>query len=127
VSSAVTQGVRVEVRSDYRPDRSTPAAGRFLFTYTVRIRNESQRAVQLVWRYWIITDAHGEQEEVRGEGVVGQKPRLEAGKDFEYTSFCVLKTPFGSMRGSYRMVREDGSEFEAEIAPFTLAVPGTLN
>lgn len=127
MSSAVTQGIRVEVKSEFRPDRSTPAAGRFLFTYTVRITNDGPRAAQLVWRHWLITNAHGEQEEVRGEGVVGQKPRLTPGETFEYTSFCVLKTPFGAMRGSYRMVREDGSEFEAAVAPFTLAVPGTLN
>lgn len=127
MSSAVTQGIRVEVRSEFRADRSQPAAGRFLFTYTVRIANEGQRPAQLVWRHWIITDAQGEQEEVRGEGVVGQKPKLAAGEAFEYTSFCVLKTPFGSMRGSYRMVRDDGAEFEAQIAPFTLAIPGALN
>jgi len=127
VSSAVTQGIRVDVRSEFRPDRSTPSAGRHLFTYTVRIRNEGQEPAQLVWRHWTITDAHGEKEEVRGEGVVGQKPRLAAGETFEYTSFCVLKTPFGSMQGTYRMLREDGSEFEAVIAPFTLAVPGALN
>jgi ApaG protein len=127
VSSAVTQGIRVQVRSEFRPERSQPAAGRFLFTYTVRIANEGQRPAQLVWRHWIITDAQGEQEEVRGEGVVGQKPTLGAGEAFEYTSFCVLKTPFGSMRGSYRMIRDDGAEFEAQIAPFTLAIPGALN
>jgi len=127
VSSAVTHGIRVDVKSEFRPDRSQPAAGRFLFTYTVRIANEGQRPAQLVWRHWIITDAQGEQEEVRGEGVVGQKPKLGAGETFEYTSFCVLKTPFGSMRGSYRMVRDDGDEFEAQIAPFTLAIPGALN
>ena len=127
MSSAVTQGIRVDVRSEFRPDRSQPAARRYLFTYTVRIANEGQRPAQLVWRHWIITDAQGEQEEVRGEGVVGQKPKLASGEAFEYTSFCVLKTPFGSMRGTYRMVRDDGGEFEAQIAPFTLAVPGALN
>jgi ApaG protein len=127
VSSAVTQGVRVEVKSEYRPDRSTPSARRYLFTYTVRISNQGRDPVQLAWRHWIITDANGEHEEVRGEGVVGQKPRIGAGESFDYSSFCVLKTPFGSMRGSYRMVRDDGREFEAEIAPFTLAQPGALN
>jgi ApaG protein len=127
VSSAVTQGVRVEVKSEFRPDRSTPSARRYLFTYMVRISNQGPAPAQLVWRHWIITDANGEHEEVRGEGVVGQKPRIAPGESFDYTSFCVLKTPFGSMRGSYRMVRDDGSEFEAEIAPFTLAQPGALN
>jgi ApaG protein len=127
VSVALTDGIRVEVRSEFRPDRSSPAAGRYLFTYTVRIANEGSRTAQLVARHWIITDADGDDEEVVGEGVVGQQPRLASGERFEYTSFCVLRTPFGSMRGSYRMVREDGGEFEAEIAPFTLAAPGALN
>jgi ApaG protein len=127
VSSAVTQGVRVEVKSEFRPDRSTPSARRYLFTYTVKISNQGPALAQLAWRHWIITDANGEHEEVRGEGVVGQKPRIAPGESFEYSSFCVLKTAFGSMRGSYRMVRDDGTEFEAEIAPFTLAQPGALN
>jgi ApaG protein len=127
VSLAETQGIRVEVTADFRADRSAPAAQRFLFTYTVRIANAGGSPAQLVSRHWIITDAHGEREEVRGEGVVGQKPRLAAGESFQYTSYCILKTPFGSMRGSYQMVREDGSSFDASIAPFTLAVPGALN
>lgn len=127
MSVALTHGIRVEVRSEFRPERSAPAAGRFLFTYTVRIANEGREAAQLASRHWIITDANGQHEEVRGEGVVGQKPRLGPGDRFDYTSFCILKTPFGSMRGSYQMVREDGRTFEAEIAPFTLMVPGALN
>lgn len=127
MSVAVTQGIRIEVRSEFRADRSAPAAGRFLFTYTVRIANQGPEPAQLASRHWIITDAHGQNEEVRGEGVVGQKPRLGPGESFDYTSFCILKTPFGSMRGTYQMVREDGRTFEAEIAPFTLAIPGALN
>jgi ApaG protein len=127
VSVAVTQGIRVEVQAEFRPDRSSPAARRFLFTYTVRIGNEGREPAQLESRHWVITDANGEREEVRGEGVVGQKPRLGPGETFEYTSFCILRTPFGSMRGSYQMVREDGRSFDAEIAAFTLAAPGALN
>ena len=127
MSVALSHGIRVEVRSEFRPERSAPAAGRFLFTYTVRIANEGQEAAQLASRHWIITDANGQHEEVRGEGVVGQKPRLGPGDRFDYTSFCILKTPFGSMRGSYQMVREDGRTFDAEIAPFTLMIPGALN
>jgi len=127
VSTAVTDGIRVAVKSDYRPDRSSPASRRFLFTYTVRISNEGTSPAQLLSRHWIITDASGEKEEVKGEGVVGQQPSLQVGQAFEYTSFCILRTPFGSMQGSYEMVREDGSSFAAEIAPFTLAVPGALN
>jgi ApaG protein len=127
VSSAVTDAIRVTVSSAYRPDRSEPGASRWLFTYTVRIANEGPAPAQLVSRHWIITDANGEREEVVGEGVVGHQPRLAPGEEFEYTSFCVLKTPHGSMQGTYRMVREDGTSFEARIAPFPLVLPGTLN
>jgi ApaG protein len=127
VSTALTDGIRVEVKPEFRPDRSAPAAGRYLFTYTVRIDNEGEAPAQLVSRHWVITDANGDKEEVRGDGVVGQQPRLAAGEGFEYTSFCILKTPHGSMRGSYRMVRPDGSSFEAAIAPFSLVTPGALN
>jgi ApaG protein len=127
VSTAVTSGIRVQVRTEYRPDRSAPAAGRFLFTYTVRISNEGPHPAKLVSRHWIITDANGEKEEVVGEGVVGQQPLVEPGESFEYTSFCILETPHGSMRGTYQMVRDDGSSFDAEIAPFSLVTPGALN
>jgi ApaG protein len=127
MSSALTDGIRVEVRSDFRPDRSDPRQRRWLFTYTVTIRNEGPSPAQLTSRRWLITDGAGQQEEVAGEGVVGHQPRLEPGQAFEYTSFCVLPTSHGSMRGSYRMVRDDGAAFDAEIAPFSLVVPGTLN
>ena len=127
MSTAVTSDIRVQVRSEFRADRSAPAAGRYLFTYTVRISNEGRRRAKLVSRHWIITDAHGEKEEVVGDGVVGQQPLIEAGDTFEYTSFCILETPHGSMRGTYQMVRDDGSSFEAEIAPFALVTPGSLN
>jgi ApaG protein len=127
VSDALTSGIRVRVKPEYRPDRSAPAAGRYLFTYTVRISNEGERPAKLVSRHWIITDAHGEREEVVGDGVVGQQPRLAAGESFEYTSFCILKTPHGSMRGTYRMIRDDDSAFDAAIAPFALVTPGALN
>jgi ApaG protein len=124
---AVTSGIRVSVKTEYRPDRSAPAAGRHLFTYTIRIANEGDEPAKLVSRHWIITDANGEREEVEGEGVVGQQPRVAPGEAFEYTSFCILKTPLGSMKGTYRMLRDDGDEFEAEIPQFPLAVPGSLN
>ncbi len=127
MSVATTQGIRVEVHSDYRPDRSQPGGQRYLFTYTVKLTNEGRDPARLVSRHWIITDAHGVQEEVKGEGVVGQQPRLAAGETFEYSSFCILKTPFGAMRGTYQMVRDDGVGFDAVIAPFSLAVPGTMN
>ncbi len=117
----------MSVTSAFRPDRSEPGQGRWLFSYTVRLANEGHAPAQLVSRHWIITDANGEREEVLGDGVVGQQPHLSPGEHFEYTSFCILKTPHGSMRGTYRMVREDGSTFDARIAPFPLVVPGAVN
>lgn len=127
MSSAVTDGIRVEVHAAFRAERSEPERGRWLFSYTVRIANEGERPAQLLARRWIITDAEGNREEVVGDGVVGHQPRLEPGRQFEYTSFCVLRTPHGSMKGTYRMVREDGTTFEARIAPFPLVVPGAAN
>ena len=127
MSSALTQGIRVSVTSAFRPDRSEPGQGRWLFSYTVRLANEGDVAAQLVSRRWVITDANGDRQEVVGEGVVGQQPHLAPGEQFEYTSFCILKTPHGSMRGTYRMVRADGSTFDARIAPFALVVPGAVN
>jgi ApaG protein len=127
VSTATTDGIEVSVESEFRPDRSAPAQARYLFTYTVRIANLGSSPARLVSRHWIITDARGEREEVRGEGVIGKQPHLAPGQSFRYTSFCVLRTPLGQMRGSYTMSRDDGATFEAEIAPFALAVPGSLN
>ena len=124
-SAAVTSGIRVNVKTEFRPERSS--SSRYLFTYTVQISNEGDRPAKLVSRHWIITDAQGLREEVVGDGVVGQQPRLKAGDAFEYTSFCILKTPHGSMRGTYHMVRDDGGSFEAEIPPFALVTPGSLN
>jgi ApaG protein len=127
VSSAVTEGIEVSVRSEFRPDRSSPGEGRFLYTYTVRISNGGTGSARLLGRHWIITNARGERDEVTGDGVVGQQPHLQPGQSFEYTSFCVLATPLGQMRGTYTMMREDGTTFLAEIAPFSLAVPAALN
>jgi ApaG protein len=127
VSTAVTEGIRVSVEPAFRPDRSDPSAARFLFTYSVTIRNEGAVSAQLVSRHWIITDASGEREEVIGDGVVGHQPRLAPGEEFQYTSFCILRTPHGSMHGTYRMARDDGTAFDARIAAFALVVPGTLN
>jgi ApaG protein len=127
MSSAVTQGIRVKVESTYREDQSTPLAQRYVFTYTVRVSNEGAATAQLKSRHWIITDGNGVTEEVRGDGVVGHQPVLTPGESFEYTSYCVLKTPHGSMRGTYQMHRDDGSSFDAEIAAFSLTVPNALN
>ncbi len=127
MSDATTDGVRVRVRSEYRPDRSNPLKRQWFFAYTVRITNEGTRTVQLISRHWIITDAHGKVEEVRGPGVVGEQPVLRPGTSFEYTSGCPLTTDFGTMHGSYRMRAADGAEFDATVAPFRLAVPHAVN
>jgi ApaG protein len=127
MSDATTRGVRVQVKSAYLPERSSPAQGHYFFTYRVRISNEGEETVQLLSRHWIITDADGRTEEVRGPGVVGEQPVLAPGEAFEYTSFCPLPSPIGSMHGSYQMVTAGGSSFDAEIAAFSLAVPTALN
>jgi len=126
-STAVTEGIRVQVRSEYVPDQSVPSAKRYVFAYTVRIANEGAEPAQLKTRHWIITDGNGKVEEVRGPGVVGQTPLLRPGEHFEYTSGCVLQTPRGEMRGSYQMTRPDGRGFDAMIASFLLALPYSLN
>jgi ApaG protein len=120
---AITDGIRVRVQSQYLPDQSSPRDDRFVFAYTITISNEGASTAQLRTRHWIITDARGVIEEVRGDGVVGVQPTLEPGQKFQYTSGCVLTTPVGTMRGSYRFWRDDGSYFDAEIAPFSLASP----
>ncbi len=115
------------VQTAYVPEQSSPRAQRYVFSYTVRIVNESGKPAQLRSRHWIITDGLGRVEEVRGPGVIGQQPYLAPGEEFEYTSGCVLQTPRGEMRGTYQMHRPDGSTFHATIAPFALALPHTLN
>jgi ApaG protein len=126
-SIAVTEGIRIVVRARYLPEQSRPAIARYVFSYTVRIRNEGPQAAQLKNRHWIITDSIGRVQEVRGPGVVGEQPLLRAGKEFEYTSSAVIETSRGSMRGSYEMSRPNGRTFNAEIAPFALALPHSLN
>lgn len=127
VSTAVTQGIRVTVSSNYIADRSSPSRKEYVFSYTVRIANEGNATAQLRSRHWVITDGDGTVQEVKGDGVVGVQPVLRAGQHFEYTSGCVLRTPRGTMHGTYQMVREDGAGFDATIAPFPLALPHTLN
>lgn len=119
----VTREVRVSVKQQYAPERSDPQRKRWFFLYTIRLKNEGEETVQLLNRHWVITDAGGEVDEVRGAGVVGQQPILRAGEAFEYTSGCPLATPFGSMRGSYEMTTEGGDSFEVEIPPFALRDP----
>jgi ApaG protein len=127
VSDATTRGIRVQVKSTYVPERSSAGESHYFFAYRVRISNEGEETVQLVSREWIITDASGNTERVKGPGVVGEQPVLGPGESFEYTSFCPLRTPIGSMHGSYQMVSARGDRFDATIAPFSLAVPTALN
>ncbi len=127
VSTAITQGIRVSVASAYVPEQSSPKSRRYVFAYTITISNEGTATAQLRTRHWVITDGNGKVEEVRGPGVVGQQPLLNPGDHFEYTSGCVLETPRGQMHGTYQMFRSDGTEFDATIAPFSLALPTTLN
>jgi ApaG protein len=127
VSDALTNGIRVTVSSAYVAGQSAPKARRYVFAYTVRISNEGSETAQLRSRHWIITDGNGKIEQVRGPGVVGEQPTLRPGEHFEYTSGCVLETPRGQMHGTYQMVRADGSEFDATIAPFALLLPYSLN
>lgn len=127
MSEAVTQGIRIKVQTTYVREQSLPRQQRYVFAYTIRILNEGDRPAQLINRHWVITHGTGQVEEVRGPGVVGAQPRLEPGQQFEYTSGCVLSTPHGTMHGEYEMKRDDGSTFEAIIAPFSLSMPFTLN
>jgi len=126
-SATTTRGIRIEVRSEFLPERSSVRDGSYLFQYHVRISNVGSETAQLISREWIITNADGEVERVKGPGVVGEQPVLTPGTSFEYTSFCPLKTAVGSMQGSYQMVTGSGERFDAAIAPFTLAVPNALN
>lgn len=127
MSSHTTQGIRITVTPAFWPERSQPQRGQFAFTYTVQIANLGQAVASLRARHWVITDGNGRVEEVRGEGVVGKQPRLQPGESFEYTSWAMLRTPFGTMRGSYSMERADGQTFEAKIAEFALTLPNALH
>ena len=109
------------------PERSDPEQDEWFFIYTVEVANLGTTTAQLVSRHWIITDAEGQVQEVRGPGVVGEQPRLEAGQSFTYTSACPLKTQFGTMHGTYQMVTDAGQHFDAEIAPFSLGEPNAIN
>ncbi len=126
-NDTTTRGIRIEVKSTYLSERSSPRDSQYLFAYQVRISNVGTETAQLVSREWIITSAEGDVEHVKGPGVVGEQPVLAPGGSFEYTSYCPLKTAVGSMHGSYQMVTGDGEKFDAQIAPFTLAVPHALN
>ena len=119
--------VRVEVVTQYLPDQSEPEANRYTFAYHIKVINSGSVPSQLISRHWVITDAAGEVQEVRGLGVVGHQPLLQPAQEFEYTSGCVLATPVGSMRGSYQFTAEDGTQFEAPIVEFVLSMPRVLH
>ena len=119
--------ITVAARSGYVADQSDPDAGRYVFAYTITIRNTGSVAAQLISRHWIITDANNQVQEVRGLGVVGEQPLIRPGESFEYTSGAAIATPVGTMRGSYHMAAEGGIEFDATIPEFALSMPRVLH
>ena len=122
-AAEVGHRIRVDVATSYVEDQSNPTEGRFVFAYTITIRNEGQVAARLMTRHWIITDANGKEQEVKGPGVVGEEPMLNPGESFEYTSGVPLPTPSGFMRGSYGMITPSGESFDIEIPAFSLDAP----
>lgn len=127
MSDTTTRGIRIQIEPEYLPDASEPSSGSWVYAYHVTITNTGAETVQLVTRHWIITDASGRVEEVRGPGVVGETPILAPGQTFRYSSGCPLPTAMGTMHGSFQMVSSRGDRFDARIDPFTLVEPYTLN
>jgi ApaG protein len=127
MSESAPYNTTVSVQTTYVPEQSDPDNRRYVFAYTITIRNEGSVPAKLLTRHWIITDADGKTQEVRGEGVVGEQPHLKPGEGFRYTSGTMLETPVGSMQGSYQMLADDGQEFECPIAPFTLSMPHKIH
>ena len=119
----MTRQIKISVQTQYVEEQSAPQADRYVFAYTIDIKNCGNSASQLLRRHWIITDGAGDVEEVRGDGVVGEQPRLGAGDSFRYSSGAVLKTPVGTMQGSYEFVDAEERTFEVDIPVFTLSVP----
>jgi ApaG protein len=124
--SSVVNKISVEVETSYVDEQSDPNERRYVFAYTITIRNEGAVPARLLTRHWIITDANGKVQEVRGDGVVGEQPHLKPGQGFRYSSGAVLETPVGAMQGSYEMIDDDGQRFDAPIRPFRLAMPGIV-
>ncbi|OQW94280.1 MAG: Co2+/Mg2+ efflux protein ApaG [Beggiatoa sp. IS2] len=127
MSKSLTYDIRVDVETMYVDEQSDPEDDRYVFAYTITIRNAGTLSARLLTRHWLITDANGRVQEVRGEGVVGEQPYLRPGEGFQYTSAAMIETPVGSMQGSYQMVGDDGRYFDAEIPAFRLALPHTLH
>ncbi|MCW8931870.1 MAG: Co2+/Mg2+ efflux protein ApaG [Gammaproteobacteria bacterium] len=125
--SASKYNISIDVKVQYIEEQSSPNDDRYVFSYTINMLNKGSEAVQLISRHWIITDAEGKTQEVKGPGVVGEHPYLKPGEDFTYTSGTIIHTPVGSMQGSYQMKASDGQMFDAEINPFTLSKPQFLH
>lgn len=119
--------ITIEVSTSYVDDQSDPTSDRYVFAYTITIANRGEVAARLLSRHWLITDGNGKVQEVTGDGVVGEQPHLNPGEQFRYSSGAVLETPVGAMQGKYRMQADNGTDFDAAIPAFTLAVPGLLN
>lgn len=118
--------IRVDVETNYVEEQSDPRERRYVFAYTITLRNEGQVPAKLLSRHWIITDANGKVQEARGDGVVGEQPHLKPGQGFRYSSGTMIETPVGAMQGTYQMVADDGERFDAPIPPFRLAMPGIV-
>lgn len=119
--------IRVDVETIYLDARSDPEEHRYVFAYTITVRNDGTTPARLLARHWVITDANGKVQEVRGDGVVGEQPYLKPGQGFRYSSGMMIETPVGSMQGTYQMIDDTGLAFDAPIAPFRLAIPGVLH
>lgn len=119
--------IDVQVQTRFVPDQSAPHENRYVFAYTIKLHNAGILPARLLTRHWVITDANGKVEEVYGEGVVGEQPWMRPGDDYEYTSGAVIETAVGTMQGSYQMMADDGTRFEALIPTFTLSIPRTLH
>lgn len=127
MAKKIHYNIIVAAQAFFLEEQSNPERDRYVFAYTVRVQNQGNIAAKLLSRHWIITDANGKIEEVRGEGVVGEQPYLQPGEGFQYTSGAILETAVGSMKGSYQMLADDGVTFDAEIPPFVLSIPRTLH
>lgn len=127
MQSEISDGINVDVETLYIDSESDPDENRFVFAYTITIRNVGDISARLLTRHWVIRDANGKVQEVQGDGVVGEQPHLKPGEGFQYTSGTMLETSMGTMGGSYRMVTDEGAEFTAPIADFLLTVPRTLH
>ncbi len=119
--------IRIKVTTNYLKQQSAPDENRYVFSYTINIKNLGNNSAKLISRQWIITDSNGNIQEVNGDGVVGQQPNINSGEEFTYTSGTIIKTPVGTMEGRYFMEDRNNKRFEALIVPFTLAVPGLIN